>query len=87
MRVVKKGKSSVTKPNLILRIPKLTLEKGTPYLDDFRLKFILLILVLRMPAVWSGYSLNIHKRRSKAIQKKTWSNGPKCCWSVFNHLF
>ena len=35
---------------------KLTLEKGTAYFDDFQLKFILLILVLRMPAVWSGIS-------------------------------
>ena len=58
---------------------EISLEKGTAYFDDFRLKFILIILVLRMPAVWSEYSLNIHKRRSKAIQKKTWSNSPKCC--------
>ena len=65
MRVVKKGKSSVTKPNLILRIHKLTLEKGTAYLDDFRLKFILLILVLRMPAVWSGYSEEVKQYRKR----------------------
>ena len=35
---------------------KLTLEKGTAYFGDFQLKFILLILVLRKPTVWSGIS-------------------------------
>ena len=63
------------------------LQKGIAYFNDFRFKFILLMLVLRMPAVWSGYSLNIRKRRSKPLQKKTCSNSSKCCWSVFNHLF